>query len=147
MAKSAAQSRRSNRKATKARFEQVSKSSAQIVKDAAALLDEELASGIVAAKQVQQRFRKEGRVDPTDFSEALNRFQANAHEVISLLNDRLSEMRSDENFAVVKNLVERSHDMVDLAVELVNSSAEIASQLANSPVLKKESGRRASRKG
>ena len=132
--------------AASGRFEQVSKSTSQIVKDAAALLDEELAAGIVAANQVQRRFRKEGRIDPADFSNALQRFQADAHEVITLLNDRLSEMRSEENFAVVKNLVNRSHDMVDLAVEMVNSSAEIATQLANSPIVKQNLGRRASRK-
>jgi len=82
------------------------------------LLDEELAAGIVAANRVQRRFRKDRRVDPADFSKALQRFQTDAHEVITLLNDRLSEMRSQENFEVVKNLVDRSHDMVDLAVEL-----------------------------
>ena len=124
------------RSANSGRLEEVSKSTAQIVKDAAALLDEELAAGITAAKQVQQRFRKEGRIDPADFGDALQRFQADAHEVIALLNDRLNEMRSDENYQVVKKLVDRSHDLVDVAVELVNGSAEIANQLANSPVVK-----------
>ena len=128
------------------RLDDVSKSTAQIVKDAAALLDEELAAGIVAANQVQKRLRKEGRVDPQDFSSALQRFQADAHEVIKLLNDRLNDMRSQENFDLVKNLVNRSHDMVDIAVELVNGSAEIATQLANSPIVKENLGRRAGRK-
>ena len=140
------QADRKGKSAATGRFEQVSKSTAQIVKDAAALLDEELAAGIVAANQVQQRFRTEGRVDPRDFSNALQRFQADAHEVITLLNERLNEMRSQENFDVVKKLVNRSHDMVDVAVELVNSSAEMANQLANSPIVKQTTGRRASRK-
>lgn len=134
------------RSANSGRLEEVSKSTAQIVKDAAALLDEELAAGITAAKQVQQRFRKEGRIDPADFGDALQRFQADAHEVIALLNDRLNEMRSDENYQVVKKLVDRSHDLVDVAVELVNGSAEIANQLANSPVVKQSTERRAGRK-
>jgi hypothetical protein len=134
------------RSAKSGRLEEVSKSTAQIVKDAAALLDEELAAGITAAKQVQQRFRKEGRIDPADFGDALQRFQADAHEVIALLNDRLNEMRSDENYQVVKKLVDRSHDLVDVAVELVNGSAEIANQLANSPVVKQSTERRAGRK-
>ena len=110
------------------RFEEVSKSPAQIVKDAAALLDEKLAAGIEAAKQVQQRFRKQGRIDPADFSDALKPFQADGHEVIALLNDRLDEMRSQENFQLVRKLVEWSHDLVDVAGELVNRSAEIAHQ-------------------
>jgi hypothetical protein len=134
------------RSANSGRLEEVSKSTAQIVKDAAALLDEELAAGITAAKQVQKRFRKEGRIDPADFGDALQRFQADAHEVIALLNDRLNEMRSDENYQVVKKLVDRSHDLVDVAVELVNGSAEIANQLANSSIVKESTGRRAGRK-
>jgi NADH:ubiquinone oxidoreductase subunit C len=134
------------RSASSKRFEQVSNSTSQIVKDAAALLDEELAAGIVAANQVQKRFRKEGRVEPADFNNALQRFRTDAHEVITLLNDRLNDARSDQNFEVVKNLVNRSHDMVDLAVEMVNSSAEVATQLANSPIVKKNLGSRAGRK-
>ncbi len=128
------------------RFEDLSKSTAQIVKDAAALLDEELAEGIVAANQVQKRFRQERRIDAGDFSNALQKFQADAHEVIQLLNDRLNDMRSQENFELVKNLVDRSHDMVDLAVELVNGSAEIATQLAQSPILNQTRGGREKRK-
>lgn len=143
---SARSASRNPNSASSGRFEQVSKSTSQIVKDAAALLDEELAAGIVAANQVQKRFRKEGRIDPADFNNALQRFQADAHEVITLLNDRLSDMRSEENFEVVKNLVNRSHDMVDLAVEMVNSSAAVATQLANSPIVKKNLGSRAGRK-
>lgn len=136
-----------NRRSAKSdRFEEVSKSTAQIVKDAAALLDEELAAGIQAAKQVQQRFTKEGRINPADFSDALQRFQADAHEVITLLNDRLNEMRSDENFQLVKKLTERSHDLVDVAVELVNSSAELTNQLANSRSEKQTTEPRAGRK-
>ena len=137
---------RGQRGAPTKRLQQMSQGTAQIVKDAAALLDEELAAGIVAANQVQRRFRRERRIDPADFSNALQRFEADAHEVITLLNERLDEMRSDENFAVVKNLMNRSHDMVDLAVEMVNSSAEVATQLANSPLAKQAMGRRAGRK-
>jgi hypothetical protein len=141
------QAKRKTKSGNSRRLDDISVSTAQIVKDAAALLDEELAAGIVAANQVQKRFRKERRVDPQDFSNALQRFQADAHNVIRLLNERLNEMRSQENFDVVKNLLDRSHDMVDLAVELVNGSAEVATQLANSPVLKQNAGPRASRKG
>ena len=91
------------------------------MKDAVALLDERLAAGIQATKQLQQRFRKQGRrIDPADCGDALQRFQADAHEGIALLNDRLDEMRSQENFDLVQERVERSHDLVDVAVELVN---------------------------
>lgn len=124
-------------RARSARLKQISKSSSQIVKDAAGLLDEELASGIVAAKQVQQRFQKERRINPADFKDALTRFQGDAHDVVNLLNDQFAEMRSDENAELVKRFTGNAHSLLDLVVELVNTSAEIADQLAKSNLQKK----------
>lgn len=121
-----------------ARFKQISKSSSQIVKDAAVLLDEEIASGIVAAKQVQQRFQKERRIDPNDFKNALKKFQGDAHEVVNLLNDQFAELRSDENAQLVKRFTSNAHSLLDLAVELVNMTAEVADQLAQSNLPKKQ---------
>ena len=123
--------------ARSARLKQISKSSSQIVKDAAVLLDEELASGIVAAKQVQQRFQKERRINPGDFKDALTRFQGDAHDVVNLLNDQFAELRSDENAELVKRFTGNAHSLLDLVVELVNTSAEIADQLAKSNLQKK----------
>ena len=131
--------------ATSGRLNQISKSTAQIVKDAAALLDEEVAAGIVAAKQMQRRFQKERRIDPTDFKGALEKFQGDAHEVINLLNDRLADMRLQENFELIKRFVEKTHDVVDLAAEFVNSSAEIVNQLTKSSLSKRTAGSRESR--
>jgi hypothetical protein len=127
-----------------AQLKQISKSSAQIVKDAAALLDEEVAAGIVAAKQVQQRFQKDRRIDPGDFRKTLKKFQGDAHEVVSLLDDQVSELRSQENTALVKRLLHNTHDVVDLTVELVNMGAEIADQLAQAN-LKRDANNRKKR--
>ncbi len=127
-----------------ARVKQISKSSSQIVKDAAALLDEEVAAGIVAAKQMQQRFQKERRIDANDFKQALQKFQGDAHEVVTRLNDQLGELGSEDNAELVKRLVNNTHDVVDLAVEMVNMGAEIANQLVQSNLQRrvKNSGKR-----
>ena len=113
-------------------FEQIGKSTSQIVRDAAALLDEEVAAGIVAARQMQKRFQKERRIDSADFREALQKFQGDAHEIVSLLNEQLSESRSKENTELVKRLLSHTHDVVDLVVEITNTGAELANQLAQS---------------
>src|ERR1044071_5229292 len=85
-----------------ARFKEIGQSSSQIVKDAALLLDDEIASGIVAAKQVQQRFQRERRINPDDFKGALTKFQGDAHEVINQLNGQFPELNSKENADLVK---------------------------------------------
>jgi hypothetical protein len=111
------------------RLKQISTNTSQIVKDAASMLDEEVAAGIVAARQMQQRFQKERRIDPSDFKQALQKFQGNAHEVITLLDDQLAELQSQENTDLAKRFIQHTHGVVDLAAELVNMGAEIANQL------------------
>jgi len=129
------------------RIKQISRASAQIVQEAAALLDEEVAAGIVAAKKMQTRFEKERRIDPADFKEALQRFQSDAHEVVNLLNEQLAELRTDENAAIVERLVSNTHGLLDLAVGLVNMGADIANQVVqkNFPKPNAEPGRRRGR--
>jgi hypothetical protein len=114
------------------RIKDLSNSSAGIVREAFALLDQEVSAGIVAAKQMQRRFQKERRVDPGDFTEALDKFQGDAHQIVSTLNDRFGELGSDQNSRLVKRLVNNTHDVLDLAVEMVSVGAEIADQLARS---------------
>lgn len=120
------------------RIKQISKVSSQIVKDAAVLLDEEIAAGIVAAKQMQRRFQKERRIDPSDFREAILQFQEHAHEVVNQLNERVSDMGSQENQEIMRRVVSRGHDLLDLTVEVFNMGAELADQLVQSKVPKKQ---------
>lgn len=120
------------------RLKSVSDSSSQIVKEAALLLDDELAAGILAAKQVQKRFRSERRVDPADFKEAVQQLQTHAHEVVNQFSNKINEASSRENVELLQRLVNNSHDLLDLTVELLNTGAELADQLAQSPALQKK---------
>jgi hypothetical protein len=129
-------------------IKRISKGASQIVQDAAVLLDEEIAAGIVAAKQMQRRFQKERRVDPSDFKEAVQQFQVHAHEVVNQLNSRVSDMGSQENQELLRRLVSNSHDLLDLTVEVFNMGAELADQLVQSKVPKKRNvTKQAKRKG
>jgi hypothetical protein len=127
-------------------LKQISKASSQIIQDAAALLDEEIAAGIVAAKQMQQRFQQERRIDPADFKEALQRFQSDAHEVVNLLNEQVAELRSQENAELITRLVNNSHDLLDLVVGFVNMGAEITNQFVQANLPKQEAGPSAGRR-
>lgn len=126
--------------AGRARLQQMSKGSSQIVKDAAALLDEEMAAGILAAKLMQQRFKKDKHIDPTDFREALQKFQGHAHEVVNQLQGKLSEAGAQENAELIRHFVTNTHDLLDLTVELVNTGAEIADRLVQSTLTKNKDG-------
>jgi hypothetical protein len=114
----------------KERFATINTATSQIVRQAAELLDEEVAAGIVTAKQMQERFSRERRIDPADLQESLQRFQADAHEVVTLLDQQLAELRSEENAEVVSRLVSNAHGLVDVLVGVVNMSADLANQFA-----------------
>ena len=139
--------RRPPRPNREGRFAQINSATSQIVKEAAALLDEEVAAGIVTARQMQQRFSQERRIDPADFQDSLKRFQGDAHEVVNLLNQQFAELRSDENAELVSRFVTNTHDLLDVVVGVVNMSAEIANQLVAANLPKPKATRtRASRR-
>ena len=111
------------------RIKNASKSVTNIVKDAADILDEEVASGIIAARQVQDRFKKENRIDPKDFESALQKFNTDAHEVLTMVGKQIDELSSKENSEMTKRLMSRTHDVLDLAIEMVNTGAGLANEL------------------
>lgn len=115
-----------------ARFRDVGRSTSQIVRDAAALLDEEVAAGIVAAKRVHDRFQKERKIDPADLGDVLQRFQSDAHDIVNTLNEQFAELRSPQSEELLGRFVKSTHELLDLAVGMVNTGAEIANHLAQS---------------
>jgi hypothetical protein len=91
---------------------------------------------VVAAKQIQERFRDEQRIDAADFQNALQRFQVNAHEVVTLVDQQLGELRSEENAELLSRLLANTHDVVDVLIGLVNVGAEVANQLVQNNLSK-----------
>ncbi len=108
---------------------QISSATSQIIKEAGAVLDEEMAIGIVTAKNMQERFDNERRIDSSDFKEALQRFQNDGHELVGLVDQQIVELRSDENVELTNRLMSNVHNLLDLAVGLVGTGTEIANQL------------------
>lgn len=112
-----------------ARFERAGSAASDIVREAASLLDAELAAGIVTAKRMQERFSKERRIDPADFKESLTRLQTDAHDIVAALDTQLTRMRSDENAELASRLTRHAHDLVDVLVNVVNMGAELAGEV------------------
>jgi hypothetical protein len=117
----------SSKRAAKA-MNELGDSVTNVVLQAATLLDEELAAGIVAAKQVQKRFRETRRIDPADFRQALEKFQSDGHELIGMLGERMMEPRSEESKELIERFVGHAQSMLDVMVEMVNTSAELANE-------------------
>ncbi len=109
--------------------------SAEVVRSAALVLDQEMAVGVTAAKSVQQRLAKERRFEASDFKDALLRFQTDARDIVNSLDAQLTGSRLPQNVEVAKRFIGRANDMVDLAVGMVTTTAEIANDFlqANAP--------------
>lgn len=58
-----------------------------IVEQAASILEEEVAAGIVAARQAEDRYVGAGRLRSAETHQLLQRFRKDAHEVVDLLID------------------------------------------------------------
>ena len=56
----------------------------QVIQEAAAVLEEELAAGLVAARKVSRRLKDEQRFEKEDFAEALKRFHSTGQELIEI---------------------------------------------------------------
>jgi len=59
----------------------------RIVRQAASILEEEIAAGVVAAKQVEQRFIDVDALRSGDPGEVIQRFRRDTHEVVDILLD------------------------------------------------------------
>jgi len=125
---------------TDPRFDRISNSASEIVKQAATLLDEEIAAGIVAAKQMQDRFQNERRIDPGDFRAALARFQNDAHQLVSLLDGQFAALRSEENAEIINRFTVNAHGLLDLVVEMVNTGAQVANEVVQQSKIGKKNG-------
>ena len=119
------------------RFERAGNAVSDIVREAASLLDAELAAGIVTAKRMQERFAKERRLDPADLKESLTRLQTDAHDIVAALDTQLTRMRSDENTELASRLTRHAHDLVDVLVNVVNMGAELAVEIADKNLRRK----------
>jgi oligoendopeptidase F len=102
-----------------------------IVKAAAELLDEELAAGIVTAKQMQKRFRDERRVDAKDLRPALDRLTTDAQGLLSVLEEQFGPTQSKETTATIRRFLGQSQSLLQVVFELVGTATEVATQLAN----------------
>ncbi len=78
---------------------------------------------------MQRRFQEERRIDSADFKDALGRFQNDAHEVVTMLNQQIGDLSSKENAEVVTRLINNSHGLIDVVVGFVDSGVEVANQL------------------
>ncbi len=68
-------------------FSQVAKSTSRVVEQAASILEEEIAAGIVAARKVEDKFINTKAIRSEDKEALFSRFRVDAHEVVDIVMD------------------------------------------------------------
>ena len=71
-------------------FSQVAKSTSRVVEQAASILEEEIAAGIVAARKVEDKFIDTKEIRSEDKQALFSRFRVDAHDVVDIVMDIVS---------------------------------------------------------
>jgi hypothetical protein len=100
------------------------------VRQAATVLEGELSSGLAGVRKIQERLTKERRLDQKEFDEVLERFRANAHELIDVAAGRMADLRSGEVQDLSQRLTTDAHDLFDTVLNLVGMAPDIVNRLA-----------------
>ena len=100
------------------------------IRQAASVLESELAAGLAGVRRVEAGIRSERRVEQKDFDEVLQRFRTNAHEVIDLSAARVADLRTDDVQDLTSRLTNDAHDLFDAMISMVGMAPEILNRLA-----------------
>jgi hypothetical protein len=113
-------------------FDDLGKSASQVIQEAASVLEEELASGLTAARKVSRRLVEEQRVDKEDFVDALQRFRSTGHDLIEMVRGRVDDMGSESTRDLSQRFVKNAQGALDVFADLIEVGPELVNQLMKS---------------
>lgn len=112
--------------------EDLGKTASQVIQEAAAVLEEELAAGLIAARKVSRRLAEEQRFEADDFAEALKRFRSTGQELIEIARGRIEELRSDTTQDLSQRFLTDAQGALDVLVDLIAVGPELANRFLRS---------------
>lgn len=110
-------------------LDELGKSASDVIQEAAAVLEEELAAGLMAARKVSRRFAEEQRFETEDFAEALKRFHSTGQELIEVARGRIVEMSSESTQDLANRFITDAQGALDVVVDLIAVGPELANRI------------------
>lgn len=98
-------------------------------RQAASVLESELAAGLAGVRQLEARFTKEGRVDQKEFDAVLQRLRVNAHEFIDVAAARMADLRSSDVEDLSQRLTADAHDFFDIVINMLQVAPDVVNRL------------------
>ena len=124
-------------------IESIAQSSANIIRKAASILEEEVSAGVAAARQVENSLTGKQEFSAKDFGSTVSRFRKDAHDIVNLIGNSLkdsekgtlaSKKESDADKA--GNFQTSAHEIVDLVMNLVDNAPDIVEKISKLDLFK-----------
>jgi len=106
-------------------LKQFGESSSDMIQKAALILEEEVAAGIVAAKEIERSMREEGDVRSAEFDDIVQRMRRDAHDVVDIIGTQVNQFRSSEFDDLANRFQKDAHEAVDLFINVLNVAPDI----------------------
>jgi hypothetical protein len=107
-------------------------STSDMIRKAAVILEEEVASGILAAKEVERSMRESGEVSSESFDDIIVRLRRDAHDVVNIIGEQADQMRSEEFDELSQRFQKDAHEVVDVFLNVVTNAPDIINRLLKS---------------
>jgi hypothetical protein len=111
-------------------FENAARDASEAVRRAAAVLEEELQSGLSVLRRLQEGISENRRVDQEAFDEVLKRLRANGREFIEVASNRIGDLRADDVQELTAQFSSHAQDLFDTTVSLMTIVPDIINRLA-----------------
>lgn len=104
-------------------------STSELIQKAASILDDEVAAGMVAAKQVETYVSEDGEFPAAEFDEIMQRLRTDAHEFVSIVSQQINELRSSEYDDLAGRFQRDAHDAVDIILNVMKLAPKLIDRL------------------
>jgi hypothetical protein len=119
----------------------------EAVRQAASVLERELAAGVSGFQRLGAQIAEEHRVDQEAFDEVLGRLRANAKEFVGVAANRVGDLRSEDVQELATQFSTHAQDLLDTVISMVSIAPDMLNRViagsrapADQPVPRRASG-------
>ncbi|MBK8901712.1 MAG: hypothetical protein IPM53_11050 [Anaerolineaceae bacterium] len=104
-------------------------STSDMIQKAAVILEEEVAVGLLAAREVERSMRETGELSSESFDDILVRLRKDAHDVVNIISEQVDQMRSSEFDELSQRFQKDAHEAVDVLLNAVTHAPGLINRL------------------
>lgn len=110
-------------------LEDAASGASEAVRQAAAVLEQELAAGVSGVQRLGAHLTRERRVDQEAFDEVLARLRANAHEFVGVAANRVGDLRADDVQELAAQFSTHAQDLLDTVISMVSVAPDLLNRV------------------